>query len=182
MCVYRCFTLRSLHLVFFFRLTNRCLEWTWTVPVLRWHLGHLVPPWAAGWHPPLVKPSAPSSGSKWMRDDGGQGAPHPSISPLLLHHHSHPEFYSCTVIFSPFLFPTITTLESIDSTCPLFIHQVSESMACKRLAALTVLFAIIFFFYIYIYIFGGFKSHISYKKAAGPIIQASNISLPNSES
>lgn len=83
--------------------------------------------------------------------------------------------------FPPSLFPTITTLENIDSTYPLCIDQVSESMACKRLAALTVLFAIIFSS-IYIYIFGGFKSHISYKKAAGPIIQASNISLPNSES
>lgn len=174
----------SLSLCFvFFRLTNRCLEWTWMVPVLQWHLGHLVPPWAAGWHPHLVRPSAPSSGSKWMRDDGGQGAPHPSIPPVLLLHHSHPEFYSCTVIFFPsFLFPTITTLESIDSTCPLCIDQVSESMACKRLAALTVLFAIIFSsIYIYIY-FWGVQSHISYKKAAGPIIQASNISLPNSES
>lgn len=98
--IYRCFTIFSLCFVFF-RLTNRCLEWTWMVPVLQWRLGHLVPPWAAGWHPHLVRPSAPSSGSKWMRDDGGQGAPHPSIYPVLLPHHSHPEFYSCTVLFSP---------------------------------------------------------------------------------
>lgn len=126
------------------------------VPVLQWHSGHLVPPWAAGWHPHLVRPSAPSSGSKWMRDDGGQGAPHPSIPPVLLLHHSHPEFIHVLSFFSPFLFPTISTLESIDSTCPLCIDQVSESMACKRLAALTVLFAIIFSsIYIYLYIFLG---------------------------
>ncbi len=85
----------------FFRLTNRCLEWIWTLLVLQWHSGHLVPPWAAGWHPPPVRPSAPSSGSKWMREDGVQGAPHPSISPLLLHPPHAPRVLFIYCHFSP---------------------------------------------------------------------------------
>ncbi len=162
----RCFTLLSLSLVFF-RLTNRCLEWTWTVLVLQWAFG---PPGApmGGWGGTALRsgPSATSSGSKWMREDGGQGAPHPSISPL-----SPPpttcaqSFIHLLSFFPPFSFQTITTLESIDSTCPVYWSSEREYGVCKRLAALTVLFAIIFFFYIYI--FGGFKIHISYKKAAG---------------
>ncbi len=134
-------------------------------------------PWAAGWHPPPVRPSATSSGSKWMREDGGQGAPHPSISPLLSSTTTCAQsFIHVLSFFPPFSFqPLLLWRASIQPA--LCIDQVSESTECKRLAALTVLFAIIFFFYIYI--FGGFKIHISYKKAAGPIIQASNISLPN---
>lgn len=125
------------------------------VPVLQWHSGHLVPPWAAGWHPHLVRPSAPSSGSKWMRDDGGQGAPHPSIPPVLLLHHSHPEFIHVLSFFSPFLFPTISTLESIDSTCPLCIDKWARVWRVRDWQLWPSYLQLFFLLYIYLYIFLG---------------------------